>query len=149
MRKPERKTHARITPSTASSEPIPEKRQGSGPGRHDQRCLQHWSPDPVAARKKRQPAPRHRHAVKPNLETASREIPVQPGNHGRCRIERVDVIIARSCLSSIPDEAVTRIQATALNPAQAKRASANLADALRAAPSFDLESCNRQERWNR
>jgi hypothetical protein len=44
---------------------------------------------------KRQPARRHRNAVKPNLETAGREIPVQPGNEGGCRIERIDVITAR------------------------------------------------------
>ncbi len=44
---------------------------------------------------KRQPARRHRDAVKPNLETVGREIPVQPGNEGRCRVEQIDVIAAR------------------------------------------------------
>jgi hypothetical protein len=43
----------------------------------------------------RRPARRHRHAVKPSLETAGREIPVQPGHEGRGRIERIDGIAAR------------------------------------------------------
>jgi hypothetical protein len=32
---------------------------------------------------------------KPHLETAGREIPVQQGNEGRGRVERIDVITAR------------------------------------------------------
>jgi hypothetical protein len=32
--------------------------------------------------------------VKPNLETAGREVPVQQGNEGRSRVERIDVITA-------------------------------------------------------
>jgi hypothetical protein len=40
---------------------------------------------------KRQPARRHRNAVKPNLETAGREILVQAGNEGRGPIEWIDV----------------------------------------------------------
>ena len=39
---------------------------------------------------KRQPARRHRNAVKPNLETVGCEIPVQPGNEGRGGVERID-----------------------------------------------------------
>ena len=49
--------------------------------------------------------------------------------------------------SVTPLEAVTRIQATAPNPSQIRLATADLADALRAAPSdpcFDLEGWNRQ-----
>jgi hypothetical protein len=49
--------------------------------------------------------------------------------------------------SVTPREAVMKIQATAPNPAQVRPATANLADALRAAPGdpcFDLESWNRQ-----
>ncbi len=49
--------------------------------------------------------------------------------------------------SVTPREAVTRIQAIAPNPAQVRPATANLAEALRAAPGdpcFDLESWNRQ-----
>ena len=82
-------------------------------------CVRRRSPDPVAAvirhrrfwpndqhqplargdrvlnfLMKRQPARRHRHAVKPNFETAGREILVQPGHEGRCRIERIDIITA-------------------------------------------------------
>ena len=44
---------------------------------------------------KRQPARGHRHAVKPNLESAGREASVQPGHEGRGRIEWIDVITAR------------------------------------------------------
>jgi hypothetical protein len=40
---------------------------------------------------KRQPARRHRQAVKRNLETVGREIAVQPGNEGRCRVQRIVV----------------------------------------------------------
>jgi hypothetical protein len=49
--------------------------------------------------------------------------------------------------SVTPREVVTRIQATAPNPAQIRPAIADLADALRAAPAdpcFDLEIWNRQ-----
>lgn len=49
--------------------------------------------------------------------------------------------------SVAPRAAVTRIQATAPNPAQVRPATANLADVLRAAPSdpcFDLASWKRQ-----
>jgi hypothetical protein len=54
---------------------------------------------------------------------------------------------AEEAESVTPREAVTRIQTTAPNPAQFRAATANLTDALRAAPSdpcFDLESWNRQ-----
>jgi hypothetical protein len=43
---------------------------------------------------KGQPARWHRDAVKPNLETTSSEIPVQPGDEGSGRVERDDVIFA-------------------------------------------------------
>ena len=41
---------------------------------------------------KRQPARRHRNAVKPNLETAGREVPAQAVNEVRGPVERIDII---------------------------------------------------------